>query len=333
MSKPLSPAASPTDAPVQTEHWRIGTLAARVGLSETLLRAWELRYGLLSPARSASGYRLYGPEDERRIHAMIAARERGVPASRAAAEVLAAERAVLVDADEAHGRAVHDRVVHGARDDLVTAMRAFDDGAMHEVIDRVLRSVSVETAIRDVLLPFMHDVGVGWSTGEYTIADEHFATEVVRARLAALTIGGAPRTGPIVLMACPPGEGHDLALKAFEVILQRSGWRTRFLGAQTPTRALLAAAVVLDPDLVVIAATRRSAFRVDDDALRELRTRWPLAVGGSGADAALAERWGAIHLPGDPVTGARRLVSQRLPHPSTAAGDRVGPPPRADRPG
>ncbi len=309
--------ASP--APVgPAERWRIGVLASRVGVTETLLRAWELRYGLLSPTRSTSGYRLYGPEDERRIHAMVAARGRGVPAARAAAEVLATERTTMggrAHDEDAGGtdpaRGTYDAEV--AREELRAAMVGYDVTAMHDTIDRVLRTVSVEAAIRDVLMPFMQEVGRGWSTGDYHVADEHFATEIVRSRLCALTIGGAPRSGPLVLLACPPGEAHDLALKAFEVVLQRSGWRTRFLGTQTPTRALLAAAEIVGPDLVVLAATRRASFRIDDAAMTQLRTRWPLAVAGAGADAALAAEWGATHLAGDPVAGAQQLAPRRSP--------------------
>lgn len=319
---PGGPAARPAGP---GERWRIGVLAARVGVSETLLRAWELRYGLLSPTRSASGYRLYGPEDERRIRAMVAARDQGVPAARAAAEVLTAERATAAGRAHDEEAAEADRVrrehdAEVAREDLRAAMVGYDVTAMHDTIDRVLRSVSVEAAIRDVLMPFMHEVGRGWSTGDYDVADEHFATEVVRSRLSALAVGGAPRTGPLVLLACPPGETHDLALKAFEVVLQRSGWRTRFLGTQTPTRSLLAAAEVVEPDLVVLAATRRAAFHADDPALTELRTRWPLAIAGAGADAALAAAWGATHLSGDPVASAQQLVPQRLRGTSRRSG-------------
>ncbi len=279
------------------ERWRIGALASRVGVSETLLRAWELRYGLLSPTRSASGYRLYGPADERRIRSMLAARERGVPAARAAADVLTAERTTAAGRAHDEELAETDRLrrvadAEVARKELRAATVGFDVTAMHDTIDRVLRTVSVEAAIRDVLMPFMHEVGLGWSTGDGDVAAEHFATEVVRSRLSALTVGGAPRTGPLVLLACPPGEAQDLALKAFEVVLQRSGWRTRFLGTRTPTSALLAAAEVVEPDHVVLAATRRAAFDLDDAALAEVRTRWPLAVAGAGADAALAEAWG-----------------------------------------
>ena len=38
---------------------RISELSLRSGVSPGLLRAWERRYGLLSPRRSDGGYRLY----------------------------------------------------------------------------------------------------------------------------------------------------------------------------------------------------------------------------------------------------------------------------------
>ena len=38
---------------------RIGELSKRSGVSPELLRAWERRYGLLLPTRSAGGLRLY----------------------------------------------------------------------------------------------------------------------------------------------------------------------------------------------------------------------------------------------------------------------------------
>src|SRR6478609_2189837 len=61
---------------------RIGELAAKVGVSTHVLRAWESRYGLLVPVRSAGGYRLYGHEDERRVREVIALRDQGVSAAR-----------------------------------------------------------------------------------------------------------------------------------------------------------------------------------------------------------------------------------------------------------
>src|SRR6478736_3334773 len=51
-------------------RFRIGELSRRSGVSPDLLRAWERRYGLLSPSRSAGGLRLYSEEDLLRVRAM-----------------------------------------------------------------------------------------------------------------------------------------------------------------------------------------------------------------------------------------------------------------------
>ena len=59
------------------EVLRIGELSKRAGVSPELLRAWERRYGLLRPARSAGGLRLYSPADVERVVADAAASRRG----------------------------------------------------------------------------------------------------------------------------------------------------------------------------------------------------------------------------------------------------------------
>lgn len=298
------------------QRWRIGVLATRVGVSETLLRAWEMRYGLLSPTRTQSGYRLYGPEDERRARAMQAARERGVPAAQAASEILANERAHADGRDQPLPGTV---ATHGSLDvartraELEAAMLAYDVSSMHDTLDRLLRTVSVETAIRDVLLPFMARVGQGWESGDFDVADEHFASDLVRGRLAALAVGPGSRSGPLALLACPPDESHDIALKAFEVVLQRAGWRTRFLGPNTPLPSVEAAVEVLHPDLVVLAGAVPQVFRFSEDdqaVVRRLADGRTLALAGAGASADLAEEWDAILLAGDPVTAATSLVER-----------------------
>ena len=51
---------------------RIGELSRRLGVTDHVLRAWESRYGLLQPVRSAGGFRLYSAADEWRIRQMQA---------------------------------------------------------------------------------------------------------------------------------------------------------------------------------------------------------------------------------------------------------------------
>ena len=295
------------------DQWRIGTLASRVGVSETVLRAWETRYGLLQPARTATGYRLYGPEDERRALAMIAARGRGVPAAQAAADVLARERsATPAGPPAAPTAAPHpEPLVRAEVEALRSGMLTYDAAAMHGVLDEVLGRLSVESVVRDVLLPFLRQVGDGWASGNVDVADEHFATDVIRGRLAALSFGAGATVGPLALLACPPGEQHDLSLKAFEVVLQRAGWRTRFLGAQTPIGSVSVAADILEPDVIVLGGSRRAVFSAVAEDLTTLAAARHVCLAGGGLDADYTATLGAGHLAGDPVEAALTLGRMR----------------------
>ena len=57
---------APLDAPTwysPAVAYRIKTVAARTGVRAETLRVWERRYGLVSPQRSETGYRLYSEDD------------------------------------------------------------------------------------------------------------------------------------------------------------------------------------------------------------------------------------------------------------------------------
>jgi MerR family transcriptional regulator, light-induced transcriptional regulator len=71
-------AGKPTDGATE-ELVQFGDLARRTGLSVDVLRAWERRYGLLRPRRSAGGFRLYSSRDEGTVRAMLAQIDRGFP--------------------------------------------------------------------------------------------------------------------------------------------------------------------------------------------------------------------------------------------------------------
>lgn len=302
---------------------RIGALAERVGATETVLRVWERRYGLFSPTRTAGGYRLYGPGDERRARAMVAAREQGVPAAQAAASILAAERRAQAwegSAEDAAGRDGDRRTRRtdagpagpaGWVADLLAATTRLDHVASHQVVDRALAGASVEVVVRDVLLPFLGEIGTGWAEGSVGVEHEHFASDLVRGRLSALGSGLGAGTGPLVLLACPPGERHDLGLKAFELVALRTGCRTRYLGADTPLESIEGAAARTEPDLVVLAATRPDHFEAVAGPLVDLARRHPVALAGAGATPELAARTGATLVEGDPVGAARHLRALR----------------------
>ncbi len=114
---------------------------------------------------------------------------------------------------------------------------------------------------------------------------------------AAGTLGEGPRA----VLACAPGERHDLGLIAFGLTLNRRGWRITYLGPDTPVDSLVDAAARLEPDLVVVTATTKRRLTPLVDALTALSRRTRVAVAGSGATAGVD---GLQTLSEDPVTAA-----------------------------
>jgi MerR family transcriptional regulator, light-induced transcriptional regulator len=278
-------------------HLRIGELSRRVGVSPDLLRAWELRYGLLQPSRSPGGFRLYSSADEERIKEMRAFQTHGLSAAEAARLVLQSTAA-----PDTPAREVLDC------DPLAQALERFDEPAAQEAFDRALSAVSIESLLRDLVIPYLHDLGERWEAGTASVAQEHFASNFLRGRLLGLARGWGQGGGPLAILACAPGELHDLPLIAFGLALRSHGWRIAFLGPDTPLDTLADAAAKLEPRLVVVSATSAPRLaRVRDD-LATLAESTPLALAGAGATNALSESVGADRLAENPVTEADRVA-------------------------
>jgi len=277
---------------------RIGELSRRVGVSEYVLRAWERRYGLLKPARSEGGYRLYSEADAQRIRHMQTYLAGGLAAAQAAR--------AAIDEDQTVASAIDTRASDADPADLpgpAGALRqALDTQAS---LDRLLTAFTVEAVLRDALVPYLHELGERWSLGTVSVAQEHFASHVIRGRLASLARGWGNGLGPYALLACPPGEQHDLALLIFGIVLNRSGWRVAYLGADTPIDDIIATAGALRPRLVLMAATTPERFSAVGPALKRLARLTPLALAGGGASKKLADRVGAQLVNADPVTAAQ----------------------------
>jgi methanogenic corrinoid protein MtbC1 len=193
----------------------------------------------------------------------------------------------------------------------------FQEEQAHAVLDRLLAAYRVETILRDLLIPYLHDLGERWAGGEVSVAQEHFAANLLRGRLLGLARGWGQGHGPTAVLACLPGEQHDLGLLAFGITLQRQGWRIIYLGPDTPTATIRDAIGRITPDLVVLTGTVAQPFAAHADAIADLARRTAVALGGAGATAELAARTGTRLLDTDPVTAAERLGK-------AAAGTGVG---------
>ena len=257
---------------------RIGEVSRRTGVAVPTLRAWERRYGLLAPARTDGGHRLYSEADVDRVHAMQRLLDEGWSAAAAAREVLREPAPVryLSSVSTEPGAPAADLVER-----LERAIDAFDALAADGVVDDALARFEVPRALDEVVLPLLRRVGEGWQDDPRVIAREHFASNTLRPRLQRLLRTSTRAGSRTLVAAAPEGEEHDLGLLCSAVVAADAGWRVHYLGARMPTAAIERAVQDLDPQVVLIGAVFREqaeAFLADRPAFGASGT----VLGGSG---------------------------------------------------
>ena len=258
---------------------RIGELAKRTGVSPELLRAWEQRYGLLQPTRTAGGFRLYSAADEARVQRMQSLVSGGLAAAQAARLILSgsepAPRTVSASATILDEEAAN----------LTASLDRLDEQAANTALDRLFSAYTIETVLQDVVLPYLRRLGERWETGEISVAQEHFASNLLRGRLLGLAQGWGQGQGPGAILACLPGEHHELGLLVFGVALRRRGWRITYLGTDSPIGAVADIARSLRPAVVVLLSMNPDNFLDHARQIKQLAKQVPVVIAGTGATA------------------------------------------------
>jgi DNA-binding transcriptional MerR regulator len=279
-------------------YLRIGQLAKRTGVSPELLRAWEQRYGLLQPTRTAGGFRLYSAADEARVQRMQSLLSGGLAAAQAAHLVLSGGEPALRTVSALA------TTLEDAAGDLTASLDRLDEPAANTALDRLFSTYTVETVLQEVILPYLHRLGERWGTGEVSVAHEHFASNLLRGRLLGLAQGWGQGRGPGAILACVPGEQHELGLLAFGVVLRRRGWRITYLGTDSPIGAVADLSRSLAPAVVVLLGMRPEGFLDHAPEIERLARQVPVAIAGTGATPEVARQTQTQVLDQDPVSAA-----------------------------
>ena len=282
-------------------YLRIGELTKRTGVSPELLRAWEQRYGLLQPTRTPGGFRLYSAGDEARVQRMQSLVSGGLAAAQAARLVLSGgEPEPRTDSGSA-------APLEEAAGNLTASLDRLDEQAANSALDRLFSAYTVETVLQEVVLPYLHRLGERWEAGEVSVAQEHFASNLLRGRLLGLAQGWGQGQGPLAILACVPGEHHELGLLVFGVALRRRGWRITYLGTDSPIGAVADIARSLAPAVVVLLSINPDNFLDHAREIKELANQVPVMIAGTGATPQVARHTQTRLLDQDPVSAAETI--------------------------
>ena len=274
----------------------ISALSRRTGVAPDTLRKWEQRYGVLRPIRTAGAQRRYTEMDVQRVEWLRDRIREGWRIGEAA-RVL----------DEASSTALDDPAE--LRDALIASIRDYEPQVLSATLDQTFAVLPLEQALTEVIKPALQWTGEAWHNGELSIAQEHAFTAKVRAHLGKLLSDGRGGVRGVAVLACAPGEQHDIGLLMLAVMLRADGWRVELLGVDTPIDTTIAFADRIGATILCISATLSESVDLLRLALApdNPRPRAALVVGGAAIDPETARELQAVYVKGELVRAVARL--------------------------
>ena len=249
----------------ELEGLSISQAALMLGVPVPTIRSWERRYGVGVAVRTQGSHRRYDLKalaELRDLRDAIAAGRR------------AGDAATLIK-ERSSGKRRSSHV-----DDILNASTAFDTERVRRSLEDAAVELGLFEAIDMVVLPALREIGSLWEAGKCDVANEHLASQEVRAWLS-VELRKPPRRGRgsgTILLACGPDDHHTIGLEAFYLILTRLGWRCRILGAQTPSASAVLAARESRATAVVISSHLRSARKAAIRTLQALDSETDAAL-------------------------------------------------------
>lgn len=268
--------------------YRIHRFSKLTGLSPHVIRAWERRYGLVTPARGTNRYRLYTDEDVELFRYLKSQVDHGMTIGELAGlgrEKLR-EQAQQEFVDNHREPPPSDRLVL----DLTQALKENERVTFERKMNGALAVIPFEEALHRFLLPLQERVGQLWHDGILGVGQEHYASNQIKQRIfSAMNQFRIPEEGPIVVLACPANEWHEIAAMAVAYLCRARGCRVQYLGANLPIPDLAVYCERIRPTCVLLSVTMVESADYARMLAKELADRIvplsPVGVGGQGVQA------------------------------------------------
>ena len=256
----------------------IGTVCSMTGVNPVTLRAWERRYGLIRPHRTAKGHRLYSMEDVERIREVLRLVEEGALISQVRGLLASNEAPPVDEAREGTWTSYRDR--------MIAAIAGFDENRLEQVYNEAMALYPVEVVTRQLLVPLLQELGRRWENATGSVAEEHFFGVYMRNKLGARFHHrqGNPQ-GPRLLVACLQGELHEIGALLFSLAAHDRGFQIVLLGADMPMEELPTVVRRAHCDAIVLSGSIEPKPELLSESLPRLVTEAdvPVFLGGETA--------------------------------------------------
>jgi len=289
----------------------IRTVSTLTGVNAITIRAWERRYGLITPQRTPKGHRLYTHQDVVRIRQIVELLKQGISVGHVKPLL---ER--QPDETSAQPAADNGDIWKHYQERMLRAIEKFDELALDNSYNDALSLYPVDIVNQRLTTPLLRLLGERWNLRETGIAEEHFFSVYLRNKLGTRIHHTNQHTrAPLLLLACLPGELHEIGLLSFALSAISNGYRVLILGANTPLQQI---PLVLERKPcagVVLSGSAKPARGVVDKGLPELASHVsvPVFVGGKAATSHRKEiEAGGFICLGENISDAMQRVKDTL---------------------
>ena len=220
----------------------IRILSEKTTVGTSTLRAWERRYGLLTPERTPKGHRLYSQKDVKRVSKILDLLDDGhsLPAI---ADMLSADTIRESDPGLSQEKSVPELSSSVWADFVETTLNAtrdFNVERMDAIYNEATSLYPIDLVIEHLIQPVLDNLGTGWiEQPERGIAEEHFYTSWLKNRIGArFQHSYSHAKGTRIVCACLPGSFHEVGLMLFALSALSRGYRVLYFGADLPLNQL-----------------------------------------------------------------------------------------------
>lgn len=272
-------------------------------MSPHVIRAWERRYGAISPQRTGTNRRLYSAEDAEKLKLLRQATDAGHSIGQIATLTVKDLRQLGHTAAPAKARGKSTRgpsaqYIGELIENAIENVRLLDSRGLADALDEAAVALGSPAVLHKVIGPFAIRVGDLWRAGEIGVAHEHFATSSIAEFLSHFARPySADDSAPLIVVATPTGQLHEIGAWLVTAAARTHGWRASYLGAALPVEELINAVQIMHPRAVALSVV----FPPDDGRLERdaaklgklLPAGCTLLVGGRSA-AAYEKTWRGI---------------------------------------
>jgi DNA-binding transcriptional MerR regulator/methylmalonyl-CoA mutase cobalamin-binding subunit len=227
----------------------IKVAAKLTGLTTHVIRVWEKRYGAVVPSRSDSQRRLFNDADLQRLTLLRQATGQGHSIGTIARLDNDGLRGLVRRMESASGLTAasagqnHGDASPAALSDLVDFIVKFNHQALEDALTRFSVALGAQGLLLKVVAPLTQIIGERWQAGELNAAHEHFASAAIREYLLKSKPFAALDHAPVLLVATPAGQLHELGAVMVACAALNQGWKVIYLGASLPAAELAGAAM------------------------------------------------------------------------------------------